>query len=212
MKSNAFKHSHRLAFLACIIRAQLNFFWFNSEGLAMSMRRAPFQKSGILPVFWERPAWRTLTGCPGATGTNDGPGISARFWNPSGIAVDAAGTIYVADTKNRVIRKINPAGLVSAWVGQPGKHGYRDDHGTNAWFGGSDGLAIDRQGNLYVTESENRCVQKVSPSGLVPPARGRLARSGYFCLWLPKQFVDAGRTLAAAAQSAARRLDWGQAR
>jgi hypothetical protein len=85
MKSNAFKHSHRLAFLACIIGAQLNFIWYSGEGLAMSVRRAPFHKSGILPTFWERPAWRTLAGCPDQTGTNDGPGVSARFSGPSGI-------------------------------------------------------------------------------------------------------------------------------
>jgi sugar lactone lactonase YvrE len=180
LQSNAFKHSHRLAFLACIIGAQLNFFWFSGEGLAMSMsmHRAPFHKSGILPTFWEGPAWRTLAGCPGQTGTNDGPGVSARFSYPSGIAVDAAGIIYVADSGNNVIRKINPAGLVSTVAGKPGQWGWEDGSVTNALFYYSPGtMALDADGNLYV--ADGCAIRKLSTAGVVSTIAGQSGVRGY---------------------------------
>ncbi len=60
------------------------------------------------------------------TGTDDGMGAAARFSNPVGVAVDAAGNVYVGDSGNHTIRKITPAGIVTTLAGSPGKSGSTD--------------------------------------------------------------------------------------
>ena len=178
MKRTALKHSHRLALLACIMGAQLSCSWFTGEAFGMAiMRRAPLHILNNLPIAWESPVWRTLAGYPNATGTNDGPGISARFSNPSGIAADPAGNIYVADSGNCVIRKISPAGLVSTLAGQPGQWGSQDGPATNALFRFPTALALDTSGNLYL--ADNSAIRKLSAVGSVTTIAGQPDVSGY---------------------------------
>jgi hypothetical protein len=176
-KISRLKHSGRLAFLACILGAQLNCPWFASEALAMSMRRAPFHQTGILPTLWQAPVWRTLAGNPNATGTSDGPALFAQFSGPSGIAVDAAGSIYVADTRNYALRRLTPAGLVTTVAGQPGQFGWQDGPATTALFYSPTALALDADGNLYI--GDGCVVRKLSASGEVTTIAGQPNVSGY---------------------------------
>jgi hypothetical protein len=125
----------------------------------------------------QQPAWRTLAGCPGVTGTNDGPGISARFSNPSGIAVDATGTIYVADSENHVIRKINAAGFVSTVAGTPGQPGWQDGPAINALLSYPAALALDAAGNLYI--GDGCVIRKLSAAGDVTTIAGQPEAYGY---------------------------------
>jgi len=81
----------------------------------------------------------------------DGPADAARFNDPSDVAVDGAGTLYVTDRLNHVIRKITPDGQVSTFAGT-GEPGSRDGSGRAASFELPNRIAIDRRGNLYVTE------------------------------------------------------------
>ena len=177
MKITALKRSHRLALLACIIGAQLIGPWLTGEALAMNMRRAPFHYAAQLRAMSQHPAWRTLAGCPNATGTNDGPGISARFWNPSGIAVDATGIIYVADPGNGVIRRISPAGLVSTVAGKPGQLGWQDGPAAIARFSSLTALAVDAEGSLFM--ADNCAIRQLSAAGVVTTTAGRPGVNGY---------------------------------
>ena len=77
---------------------------------------------------------KTLAGAPLATASTDGPVASARFFNPEGLAVDAAGNIFVADTANSVIRMITPAGVVSTLAGTAGVVGSANGTGPAAQF------------------------------------------------------------------------------
>lgn len=108
----------------------------------------------------------TIAGLAGSSGSQDGLGTAARFSSPRGIAVDAMGTLYVADAGNHTIRKISPAGQVTTWVGAAGQSGNADGVGSMARLSSPTGLAIDHAGNLYVTD-QNRTVRKISPDGLV---------------------------------------------
>ncbi|MDB5934162.1 MAG: hypothetical protein JWQ01_1506 [Massilia sp.] len=103
----------------------------------------------------------------GESGSADGTGAGARFQEPSGLAIDAGGNVYVADTLNHTIRKISPAGVVSTLAGSPGAAGDADGIGTAARFARPGGLAIDTSGNLFVADSNNFRIRKISPSGLV---------------------------------------------
>ncbi len=109
----------------------------------------------------------TLAGT-GTVGHADGPGASATFANPTGIAVDSAGNVYVADEGNNTIREITPAGVVStiAGTGQtPRIVGHADGPGASAQFNQPEGIAVDSAGNLYVADSGNSTIRKITPSG-----------------------------------------------
>jgi sugar lactone lactonase YvrE len=116
----------------------------------------------------------TLAG-DGTFGTRDGPGASAQFASPVYVAVNAAGTVYVADSGYHRIRKVTPEGLVTTFAG--GSLGYKDDTGTSAQFSSPRGLALDAAGVLYVADSINHCIRKVTPEGVVTTLAG--SSSGY---------------------------------
>lgn len=123
--------------------------------------------------------WRTLAGYPNTSGTNDGPGISARLANPSGIALDLSGTAYVADSGNHLIRMIRSNGVVSTIAGQAGIAGWKDGAGTNALFSNPTGLALGPEGSLYVCDSGNCVLRRISPAGVVSTLAGSPGISGY---------------------------------
>jgi serine/threonine protein kinase, bacterial len=112
----------------------------------------------------------TLAGS-GAPGSVDGIGKSATFYNPTSVAVNQAGTLYVADQTSNKIRKISPGGTVTTVAGS-GKAGSLDGTGVAASFSSPCGVAIDKIGNLYVADLGNNLIRKVAPSGLVSTLAG----------------------------------------
>jgi hypothetical protein len=103
----------------------------------------------------------TLAGLTGSSGAADGTGSAARFNNPSGVAADSAGNVYVADTVNNTLRMVTPQGSVTTLAGSPGVAGSTDGIGTAARFQGPQGLALDASGNLYVADTNNHTIRKV---------------------------------------------------
>src|SRR5664280_16059 len=121
----------------------------------------------------------TLAGLAGVSGNADGTGSDARFQNPSGVAVDGAGNVYVADTLNHTLRKVTSAGVVSTLAGTPGSSGSTDGTGSAAQFQGPQGLTIDSAGNLYVADTNNHTIRKVvSATGEVTTIAGLAGNSG----------------------------------
>ena len=110
----------------------------------------------------------------GTQGYIDGLGDEAKFYSPYGIATDVLGNIYVSDGDNHRIRKITPEGMVSTFAGstQGGTQGYVDGTAEEAKFNTPVGIAIDVSGNLYVADSNNNRIRKITPEGMVSTFAG----------------------------------------
>jgi len=109
----------------------------------------------------------TLAGLAGVSGFQDGSGGAALFNNPGGLAVNGSGVVHVADTGNSTIRQISPAGAVTTLAGLPGIAGLMDGEDSSAWFNQPEGLALDASGNLFVADTGNAAVRKVTAAGNV---------------------------------------------
>jgi sugar lactone lactonase YvrE len=107
----------------------------------------------------------TLAGLAGSNGSADGIGSAARFYAPFGVAVDSAGNAYVADTDNHTIRKVTPAGEVTTLAGSAGTFGSRDGTNRIARFNGPNGLVMNATGSIYVTDTFNHTIRKMTQVG-----------------------------------------------
>lgn len=114
----------------------------------------------------------TLAGSAGAQGFADGTGAAARFTTPAGLALDAAGNLYVADFGNHTIRRVTPAGVVTTFAGTAGLLGATDGAGASALFRGPYGVAVDAGGAVYVADSLNHTIRKITPAGVATTLAG----------------------------------------
>ncbi len=126
----------------------------------------------------------TLAGAPGVSGTANGKGGAALFWNPKGVAVDSGANVYVAD--DNTIRKVTPQGVVTTLAGKPGVSGTANGTGSAAQFEAPSGVAVDGSGNVYVADgnnniasSNNNTIRKVTPGGVVTTIGGAPRAAGW---------------------------------
>ena len=125
------------------------------------------------------PATLTLVaGNLGGPGSVDGSGAAARFYEPAAVARDAAGIVYVADTRNHTIRRITPAGAVDTLAGAAGDRGSSDGIGAAARFDNPMALAVDAAGNIVVADTGNRTIRRITPDGTVSTVAGAAGQSG----------------------------------
>ena len=107
----------------------------------------------------------------GILGSNDGIGTAASFNYPHGLAIDNSGNVIVADEYNHKIRKITPSGVVTTLAGS-GKSGSNDTTGTGASFYFPAAVAVDNAGNVYVGDSFNYKIRKITSLGFVTTIAG----------------------------------------
>jgi sugar lactone lactonase YvrE len=116
-------------------------------------------------------------GNPGYSG-DGGPATSAQLDDPSGIAVDSAGSIFIADEGNDRIGKVTPGGIISTVAGN-GTKGFSGDGGpaTSAQVNGPKGVAVDSAGNLFIADEANHHIRKVTPGGVISSMAGKAVYS-----------------------------------
>jgi sugar lactone lactonase YvrE len=128
----------------------------------------------------------TLVGSPGVIGNADGTGAAAQFFYPVGIAVDGTGNVFVSDGMGftidgnlyrtnyfgDTIRKVTPGGLVTTLAGLPQDAGSADGAGSAALFNSPAGVAVDGAGNVFVADSLNQTIRRISPAGAVTTLAG----------------------------------------
>ncbi|MFZ0826127.1 MAG: NHL repeat-containing protein [Verrucomicrobiia bacterium] len=141
-------------------------------GLALTASPSPAQSVYTPYTF------TTLAGDAGNSGSTNGTGSAAQFDAPFAVAVDGAGNVYVADTANDTIRKVTPAGVVTTLAGKAGSAGSTDATGSAARFYKPSGLAVDSAGNVYVADTLNNTIRKVTPAGVVTTLAGKAGASG----------------------------------
>lgn len=112
-------------------------------------------------------------GVPGYSG-DGGRATSAKINYPYALEVDADGTIYIADTGTSCVRKVTPAGIITTIAGIAGLYGNTGDGGraTRARLNLPEGVALDRQGNLYVSDFNNCNVRKIDTAGIITTVAG----------------------------------------
>ncbi len=104
-------------------------------------------------------------------GYTDGIGTAAKFYSPLGLAVDSSDNIYVADSYNNRIRKISSAGVVTTIAGS-GSIGSTDGSGTAASFYYPGGISVSNSGDIFVADSANRTIRKISSAGIITTLAG----------------------------------------
>lgn len=130
-------------------------------------------KTQTLPM-----AVSTLAGSAGQAGSTDATGAAARFNFPLGTATDSAGNAYLADESNHIIRKVTPAGVVTTLAGTAGQSGSADGTGAAARFHSPASVAVDANGNVYVVDTLNHTIRKITAAGEVTTIAGSAGQAG----------------------------------
>jgi hypothetical protein len=120
----------------------------------------------------------TIAGTPAEWGSTDGTGAAARFESPWGVTFDGVGNLYVADTGNSTIRKVTVAGVVTTLAGVAKMPGTADGSASTARFRTPWGVAVDNAGNIYVADTANHTIRKVTVLGYVTTLAGVPGMSG----------------------------------
>lgn len=108
-------------------------------------------------------------------GSTDGPPEQAEFNNPQGTAVDKQGNVYVVEYENHAVRKITPDGVVSTFAGVADESGSADGKGSDARFSSCYGAGVGPDGYIYVADTQNDTIRKISRTAIVTPWPGRPA-------------------------------------
>lgn len=113
----------------------------------------------------------TFAGSAYSNGFTNGTGTSARFSIPFDVAADSGGNLFVTDRNNHAIRKVTSSGVVTTLAGS-GTMGYANGNGMAAMFKFPSGLTADSAGNVYVADTDNQVIRRISPAGDVTTIAG----------------------------------------
>ena len=154
---------------------------------ALAVAAAVFLINGCEALAANNVFFRSLAGAFGEVGSCDGIGARARFSNPSALAMDRSGDLYVADSMNHSIRKVSPGSQVTTLAGGAAdfgsdgmnESGAADGFGPAARFNYPAGVAVDDAGFVYISDAWNHTIRRISPSGMVTTLAGQAGNYGH---------------------------------
>ncbi len=114
----------------------------------------------------------------GIRGYKDGVKGSASLASPNGVAIDKFGNLFIGDSDNNAIRKVDAFGVITT-IGGNGIAGYKDGFQMNSQFNWPTGVCADKNGNIYVADYWNHCIRKISSYGIVTTYAGVPGKKGY---------------------------------
>ncbi|HSY17997.1 MAG TPA: NHL repeat-containing protein [Candidatus Acidoferrales bacterium] len=135
--------------------------------------------SALTSVLRAQDAVSTLAGQPQVSGATNGTGTNALFSDPAAIVADTSGNYFIADSRNHAIRRVTTAGVVTTFAGQLGVAGLVNATGTSAQFDTPNGLAFDAAGNLFVSDTGNNVIRKITAAGAVSTYAGFAGVGGF---------------------------------
>ncbi|HUB81072.1 MAG TPA: SMP-30/gluconolactonase/LRE family protein [Bryobacteraceae bacterium] len=110
----------------------------------------------------------------GSQALNGGSAVNSFVWEPMGIAVDKAGNLYIAESANERVTKVDPSGIITTVAGTLDSAGFSGDGGpaTAAQLNFPDGVAVDSAGDVYISDRNNNCIREVSTNGAIQTIAG----------------------------------------
>ncbi len=153
------------------------------------MKKTLFALLFLLPVMAHAQIINTVVGngfgspwYGGGFSGDNGYAISAELFWPTAVALDTAGNMYIADYGNMRVRKVTPSGIITTIAGS-GAYGYGGDHAaaTNAQLQTPTGVAVDKKGNVYISDAACNCIRRVDAAGIITTIAGSGAYGyGYY--------------------------------
>ena len=135
-------------------------------------------------VYRYDPITQTATVAAGtgsaATGCEECPGATSGLWNPRGLAVGPDGTLYIADSRNHRVRKVDTNGIITTIAGLTGPGGYDGDGGpaSSARLNTPYGVALGPDGSLFIADTSNYRIRRVGPDGIITTVAGTGVQCG----------------------------------
>lgn len=159
------------------------FSYCSPEGFRNPLRRIPVTHDliqslvavlvlGLFSTAFAADAVRTLAGAAQVSAYADGPAASARFGDPVGLARDASGNLFIADSANQVVRRLAPDGTVTTVAGRPGEAGANDGSAATARFDTPSALVVAKDGTLFLSDAGNHTLRRRAPNGTVTTLAG----------------------------------------